>query len=203
MIPSPFLLLFSQIFSDGSTLANRVERLNPRWNEVDPETWRPPNADARFLDAVHMCGEDFCAMMTVVVECDMPTRNMVEHAFLDRFRFCPTGQIMVLEQCVGKAFWRPHLYELERQRGAGWLVKFVLYRDFDGTWRASTVARRGKRFQHRLLFPPAWCSLRDHALEVVSGIPGARFVHTSGFMAGACSLDAALAMALKTLDMRN
>ena len=45
-------------YSDATGLAKRVSRLNPAWNETDPEI----TPDRQFDKAVQLCGEDFSAM---------------------------------------------------------------------------------------------------------------------------------------------
>ena len=55
-------------------LSSRVDRTNPRWNEVDDATNAPPESDARFERASSMCGEDFLGQLTKIVESDLPAR---------------------------------------------------------------------------------------------------------------------------------
>jgi uncharacterized UPF0160 family protein len=185
------------VYKDTTGLASRVGRLNPRWNEIDEATGETPSLDARFQDAVVLCGKDFCSAMTVVVESDIPARELVERALLKRAEVCSSGQIIALES--GGLPWKQHLYDLEKVHKIDPLIKFVLYQDVSGMWRVQAVTVEGRGFENRLGLPEAWRGVRDQDLEGVSKIPGSRFVHAAGFIGGADTVEGVLKMAQAAL----
>lgn len=56
-------------------------------------------------------------------------------------------------------------------------------------------------FENRRSLPAAWRGLRDEALSTASGIPDCVFVHTSGFIGGNKTLEGALEMARRSLEL--
>lgn len=185
------------LYKDSTGLASRVGRLNPRWNEVDAESGAKPSHDDRFQQAVKLCGLDFVSVLTVIVESDIPARDYVERALLQRMDTCSSGQIIVLSE--GGLPWKNHLYELERVHSIDPLIKFVLYQDISGMWRVQAVTVEGSGFTNRLGLPEAWRGVRDQDLESVTKIPGSRFVHAAGFIGGADTLEGVVKMAQEAL----
>jgi uncharacterized UPF0160 family protein len=182
----------SMLYKDGTGLSRRVGRLNPRWNEVD-ENGDEPSPDERFEKASALCGEDFLAAMTQVVESDLPARAIVEKAVLSRFDVDDSGEVVAFPS--GGLPWRGHLYELEKTHKLDKLVKFVLYTDQGGMWRIQAVTVEGKAFENRLSLPEAWRGVRDEDLTKVAGIPGCTFCHAAGFIGGNKTYEGALEMA--------
>ena len=125
------------VYKDSTGLASRVGRLNPRWNEIDSTTEKKPSLDERFQVAVDVCGSDFLSVLTVIVESEIPARDYVERALLQRMETCSSGQIINLGE--GGLPWKNHLYELERIHKVDPLIKFVLY-----TGHFGHVARAGR-----------------------------------------------------------
>lgn len=119
----------SLLYKDSTGLASRVGRLNPRWNEVD-DIGQRPSEDKRFEDAMELCGVDFLAVLTVIVESDLPARKYVEKALMQRIEIDPSGEVICLSS--GGLPWRNHLYELEKAHSIDPLIKFVLYQDVSG-----------------------------------------------------------------------
>eukprot|EP00977_Amphora_coffeiformis_P006349 scaffold1353_cov161-Amphora_coffeaeformis.AAC.21 len=186
------------LYRDSTGLSARVGRLNPRWNEVDETTGQKPDADARFAQAVDLCGQDFVSVMTQVVESDLPGRKFVEEALQKRLETDPSsGQIICFP--YGGLPWKDHLYELEKEHNIDPLIKFVLYQDESGMWRVQAVTVEGRGFENRLSLPASWRGVRDEDLATISGIPGARFCHAAGFIGGANTYEGALAMAKAAL----
>lgn len=183
------------LYKDSTGLAARVGRLNPRWNEeeVDP--------DERFMQAVSLCGQDFMNVMVSIVESDIPARELVEKALLERYNLDSSGEIISLES--GGLPWKNHLYELERAHNVDPKIKFVLYTDQAGMWRVQAVTVEGMAFENRLSLLGEWRGVRDTELESISKIPGSRFVHAAGFIGGNDTKEGALKMAQMTLAARN
>lgn len=182
------------LYNDGTGLASRVGRLNPRWNEVGEHA---PCPDDRFEKASAICGDEFLATLTRIVESDLPARSFVETALLKRAEIDPSCEIITLES--GGLPWKGHLYALEREHKVEPLVKFVLYTDQGGMWRVQAVTVEGKQFENRLGLPKEWRGVRDADLASLSKIPGAKFVHAAGFIGGNETYEGALAMAKEAL----
>jgi len=66
--------------------------------------------------------------------------------------------------------------------------------------RVQCVAESESSFESRKALPEPWRGLRDDALSAAAGIDGCVFCHASGFIGGAASKEAALAMAVKALE---
>jgi uncharacterized UPF0160 family protein len=78
---------------------------------------------------------------------------------------------------------------------------YLLYQDEKGKWRVQCVPSGEESFESRKPLPEAWRGIRDDALAALSGIPGAIFVHAAGFIGGAETYEAALAMAVAAWEM--
>lgn len=179
-------------YKDGSTLPARVHRLNKRWNAGAGG----PSEDERFEKASALCGADFSDVLDDVVESMLPARALVERALKNREAVHASGAVVAFES--GGCPWKTHLYDLERELGAG-PVQFVLYEDSAKMWRVQAVTVEGTAFTNRLGLLEPWRGLRDAELERASGSPGAKFVHASGFIGGHATYDGALGLALSTL----
>jgi uncharacterized UPF0160 family protein len=171
-----------------------VGRLNKRWNEADDDG---PSEDERFESASALCGAEFAAVLSEIVEAQLPAREVVEGALLARADVDASGQIVKLP--AGGLPWKSHLYELEDKYKLGEHVRFVLYTDAAGMWRVQAVTKRGTQFTNRLGLPEAWRGVRDEALSSVTGIAGSKFCHVSGFIGGNETYEGALAMARAAL----
>jgi uncharacterized UPF0160 family protein len=189
----------SMVYYDSTGLSSRVGRLNPRWNEVDANG-QEPNPDERFELASAACGEDFCAVLTKIVESDIPARDFVEKAVLARLETDPSGEIIKFDS--GGLPWKTHLYDLEKEHKIDPLVKFVLYTDQGGMWRIQAVTVEGQAFENRLSLPEEWRGVRDEELETVTKIPGSKFCHAAGFIGGATTYEGVLEMARVALTRK-
>jgi len=181
-------------YKELSTLPHRVHRLNARWNDAKDG----PSEDERFEKASALCGTEFSDMLSYIVDCELPARDIVETAIKARLDIHPSGQVICLP--TGSCPWRTHLYELERKHSLGTLVQFVLFQDNSGMWRVQAVTVEGTDFTNRLGLLEPWRGLRDAELTAKTGIEACKFVHASGFIGGNATYEGALAMALKTIE---
>ena len=184
-------------YKDGTSLPVRVHRLNARWNEPAGG----PSEDERFEQASALCGSEFAAALAYIVECELPARNVVDHALKARTSTHPSGEVIQFSN--GGCPWKTHLYDLERSHGVAKPIKFVLYEDSSGMWRVQAVTVEGTAFTNRLGLLEPWRGLRDAELCAKAGIDGCKFVHASGFIGGNATYEGALAMALKTIEASN
>ncbi len=79
-------------------------------------------------------------------------------------------------------------------------VMLVIYPDSDGDqYQVKTVPVEPGSFTSRMDLPAAWSGLRDHDLAAVTGVADSVFCHSNLFIAGARSLEGAIALAALAL----
>jgi uncharacterized UPF0160 family protein len=127
----------------------------------------------------------------------MPARKQVEEAWAAREQFNPLGEFMYIENSCP---WKDHLYAIEAEQGKEGLIKFVFFKDTRGMHRVQTVPPKGMGFDMRVPLCKMWRGLRADELKKINeqqanGINDMEFVHHSGFIGGAWSLQSAIKMA--------
>lgn len=178
-----------------TTLSGRVGRLNPPWNEENPD----PRAG--FDKAMVICGEEFTDRLEYFKDSWLPARKLVEDAIKKRKTVHPSGEIVVFES--SGCPWKGHLFNIEEELEIFGEIKFVLYPDASGNWRVQCVPEELSSFKNRLSLLDKWLGVRDQELSDLSGIPGCIFVHANGFIGGNKTLDGALEMGKMTLAAVN
>ena len=150
------------LYSDSTGLSARVARLNKRWNDPSPT----PTDDERFEKASALCGEDFSAVLSHIVESEMAAYDLVEAALLKRHEVDAGGQVVKFES--GGMPWKQHLYALEDKHSIPEheQAKFVLYTDTAGMWRVQAVTVRGTAFTNRVSLLEEWRGVRDEEVRV-------------------------------------
>jgi len=92
--------------------------------------------------------------------------------------------------------WKGPLFDYEEENGCPGQIKYVFFTDSNGMWRIQTVGvRGGDSFSQRVPLHADWRGLRADELAAKSGIADIKFVHASGFIGGAGSLESVLLMA--------
>ncbi|KAJ3278580.1 hypothetical protein HK104_002210 [Borealophlyctis nickersoniae] len=180
-------------YRNGSSIASRVSRLNPWWNEKGVDYME------RFLRAVEMTGTEFVQSVRYIGLSWLPARVIVEKALADRFNVHPSGTIIVFNTFCP---WKEHLHALEAEHNIEESKKpiYALYEDDTAKqWRVQAVPVAPESFQSRKPLPEPWRGVRDQALSDLTGIPGGVFVHASGFIGGNQTKEGALAMATNAL----
>lgn len=80
---------------------------------------------------------------------------------------------------------------------------YVIYPGIDGRgWKVMCVPHRGNHFSNRLPLPNAWWGLSGKNLTDACGIQSAQFVHLTGFIGGASSMEGAVQMAESSIAMQ-
>ncbi|CAK7267545.1 hypothetical protein SEPCBS119000_002608 [Sporothrix epigloea] len=187
-------------FTDGGfTLGAVVGRYNANWNDADQDQ---ASEDKRFLKASARIGEEFDRELHYLVNGWLPARSLVKAAFGARGEFDKEGRILVFrdQSCP----WKDHLYTLEDQTNDGKKVLYVLYPDKEERWRVQCVPAAKDSFESRKPLPEAWRGHRDDALDKIldgAAVPGAVFIHASGFIGGHRTFEGALQMAKKALEL--
>lgn len=92
--------------------------------------------------------------------------------------------------------WKDHLYNIESEQDKEGLIKFVFFKDSRGMHRIQTVPPKGSGFSMRVPLCKAWRGLRAQELKTITeGITDMEFVHHSGFIGGAWSMESVIKMA--------
>ncbi len=187
-------------YTDGGfTLGAVVSRYNPNWNDADTDQ---ASEDARFELASARIGEEFDRELHYLVHSWLPARSLVRAAFAARHEFDSEGRLLVFrsQSCP----WKDHLYAEEAAAATPAKVLYVLYPDKEERWRVQCVPAAKDSFESRKPLPEAWRGHRDGALDkLLDGdvVPGAVFIHASGFIGGHRTFEGALQMAKKALEL--
>ncbi|KAL7663618.1 Uncharacterized protein ABC855_g3421 [[Candida] zeylanoides] len=180
-------------FNDKNiTLPAIVSQLNPSWLE-DPSD---SDYDAAFATSSQLMGQVFVNLLKGYGKSWLPAKTIVASAFASRFAVDPSGKILVLEKFCP---WKEHLYAIEKENGKEGEIEFVLFADSSSKWRVSTVPVTSTSFDFRKGLLEPWRGVRDEALSQLTGVPGCIFVHAAGFIGGAETREAVVALAQKSL----
>ncbi|KRT84162.1 hypothetical protein AMK59_134, partial [Oryctes borbonicus] len=173
-------------------LSARVHRLNPEWNSINQES-----ADELFQKAMNLVGGEFADRVIETATVWWPAREIVKSAILKRKGFHSSGEIVKLnDRCP----WKNHLVALENELGISGEIKFIIFHDSSDTWRIQGIPIQPDSFICRVFLHKDWRGARDEQLQKISGIDGAIFCHSTGFIGGNSTLEGALKMATKSLE---
>lgn len=176
----------------NSHLSNRLKRFNPDWNDDLSQD----EILVRFNEAKEYVGREFEEKLLGYVTSWMPAREIVENAVKSRFDIHESGEIMELSRFCP---WQEHLFEIEAEKGDV-KIKFVLFKGSGADdYRVQCVPVSSGSFVCRKFLKKSWLGVRDADLEKVSGVPGAVFVHATGFIGGCRNRDGSLKMAMESL----
>ncbi|KAJ4458437.1 putative UPF0160 protein C27H6.8 [Paratrimastix pyriformis] len=185
------------LFAIHSDLSSRVASLNPNWQE----TCTPGEVDARFMQGVGLCREEFLRTFSHAVKSWLPARAIISKAIEERHLLAPDcgGRVLVLSQ---NAPWRDHLFTIEEERSISPSILYVVVEDAPRhQWSSVCVPLHRNTFLNRAPFPEAWRGLRDAELSARASIPGCAFVHASGFMAAHATKDGAMDMCRQAMKL--
>lgn len=134
----------------------------------------------------------------------LPAYQMVEEAWQGKDNFHPSGEFLWFKNPCP---WKDHLYEKESEQGQEGVIKFVFYQDERKLVRVQTVAPKGNHFAQRVTLNKAWHGLRkqdfvgmDIDSDNLSFLKDIEFVHHSGFIGGAWTLESAIKMAEMSME---
>ncbi|XP_037088445.1 MYG1 exonuclease-like [Pollicipes pollicipes] len=176
----------------NSTIGARVSRLNPAWNDTQPDE------AACFERARRLVTAEFTDAVQRIWTVWYPARRLVEQAVIGRHQVDPSGLIMELPK--GGVPWKDHLFVLEQEQQPPCQVMFVLFTDQQGQWRVQAVPPFTGSFDMRVPLKASWRGLRGEQLSKEAGIDDGVFVHASGFIGGATSHRSVLQMARQSLQ---
>ena len=171
------------------TLSSVISGFNPEWNDADA------NADAAFAAAVAFArGHLVRAISSAIAKAD--AEGIVSSAVETS-----EGPVLVLPQY---APWQGHLRSLAPDAADRWT--FVVHPQGE-TWMVwqlpvdpEGVFAPGS-FTGKLRLPAQWAGKRDAEAIEATGVTDAVFVHGGAFCAGAASMEGAVAMALRAIEL--
>jgi uncharacterized UPF0160 family protein len=178
-------------YSINSHLSNRVKHFNPDWTE----NLTSDQIDERFAKAQEYVGKEFQDKILNYATSWLPARSIVEEAIKDRFKVHESGEIIELSRFCP---WQEHLREVEYEN-EGIEIKYVIFNGGNDDWRVQCIPVKSGSFVCRKFLKKSWQGIRDEELEKISGIPGIKFVHATGFIGGHKCRDGALKMAVESL----
>lgn len=176
-----------------TNLSARVGRLNPRWNATDAEK-QDSARNGQFKRAMEIAFKDFFDIADSLKNSWLPARKIVVDAL--KVPVCK-GIVRLERYCP----WSSHVFDVEAEMDIEGQTVYVLYQDTHGNWRVQAVPPTEGSFDCRKKLPESWRGVRGSDLDKIAGVEGCIFVHAAGFIGGAKTYDAALALAKKSLAM--
>ncbi|XP_066245749.1 MYG1 exonuclease isoform X2 [Euwallacea similis] len=174
-------------------LGARVHRLNPSWNDPNPE-----DEEVLFQKAMKLVGQEFVEVVLDGFNVWWPAREIVKKSIESRKEVHKSGQIMVLND---RCSWKNHLYSIEEELKIEGELKFCLFHDENSdTWRIQAIPIQPNSFVCRVFLHKNWRGVRDEELSKVANIKDCIFCHASGFIGGNKTKEGALDMALRSLQ---
>jgi len=177
-------------YTDQTTYANRISRMNPSWLEENPDQ------SLQFKLAMDIAEDEFLNQLNSIIRNWIPAYSIVKSSIEKRKEFHPSGNIVFLERFCP---WKEHLLVIEEEMNIKNEVQFCIYRDSDGSYRVQTIPVSLGSFSYRIGLKEEWRGLRNEELVKCSNISDIIFVHTSGFIGGAKSLESSIKMAEQSL----
>ncbi|XP_002000341.3 MYG1 protein [Drosophila mojavensis] len=171
-------------------LSARIGKLNPSWQDMNLDT------DQRFHMAMSVAGKEFVENVLEVACSWIAARDHVRLALEKAASIHESRQILLLETFCP---WKVHLDSLEKEYDVKGVPKLVIFND-GNSWRVAGVPVTPTSYVGRKFLPKPWRGLRDKELCQIAEIEDLTFVHHTGFIGGAKTKEAALAMALKSID---
>ncbi|EDW59422.2 MYG1 protein C27H6.8 [Drosophila virilis] len=174
-------------------LSARINKLNPSWQETDVDI------DQRFYTAMAVAGKEFVDNVLEVACSWIAAREYVRQALEQAKSVHASGEILLLERFCP---WKVHLSDLEKEYSVEGVPKLVIFNE-GANWRVAGVPVTPSSFLGRKFLPSPWRGLHDEELCQKAGTNDLIFVHHTGFVGGAKTKEAALAMAQKSIEFVN
>ncbi|KAM7363139.1 MYG1 protein isoform 1-T2 [Cochliomyia hominivorax] len=183
------------LYKISTHLSKRVRKFNPSWEEEGLNV----DVDARFHQAMEYAGKEFIENVIEIGGSWIKAREYVRSALKTAKDVYKTGEILLLEKFCP---WKHHLSALEKEYKVEGVPKLVVYTDSSGNWRVAGVPVTPDSFLGRKFLPEPWRGLRDEELSQLVGIEGLTFVHHTGFIGEAKTKEAAIAIAIKSVEWK-
>ncbi|KAL1512798.1 hypothetical protein ABEB36_002326 [Hypothenemus hampei] len=119
-------------FKISTHIGARVNRLNPSWNNTNPEP-----SDVLFEKAMNLVGSEFIETVLEGYDIWWPAREIVRESIKNRKEIHESGAIIFLNS---RCPWKDHLYLIEEEDNIKDEIKFCVFHDRDGdTWRVQGI----------------------------------------------------------------
>uniref|UniRef100_T1P9E6 Metal-dependent protein hydrolase n=1 Tax=Musca domestica TaxID=7370 RepID=T1P9E6_MUSDO len=181
------------LYKISTGLSSRVGKFNPSWEEEGTNV----NIDERFAEAMSYAGKEFVDNVLAIGGSWIKAREYVREALVTAKTVYKTGEILLLPRFCP---WKQHLVELEKEYDVVGVPKLIIFIDASGSWRVAGVPLNPDSFLGRKFLPEPWRGLRDEELSKLVGVDDLTFVHHTGFIGGAKTKEAAIAMAIKSIE---
>lgn len=122
----------------------------------------------------------------------IPARQFIQTMFEKRHLFHPSRSFLYLEEYYP---WKRHLFQIEKDFDVYGQIKFVFYQDDRELYVFQAVPSKDSAFENRCQISQAFRGLKGFALNEAAGISDGEFVHKTGFIGGAWSLESCIKMA--------
>ena len=155
-----------------------IEKFNPTWEE------NSQNADFAFIQAVLFAEIVFDRLVE-----NAHAKTKAREKIISAISKSNNG-IMVLEQDID---WQEELFRSTDEKASD--ILYVIYPSNRGDYKVRCVPDVLNGFGQRKPLPTEWHGLKGEELQKVTEVSDAVFCHPNGFVAGADSLEGALAMA--------
>ncbi|ETO16046.1 hypothetical protein RFI_21309, partial [Reticulomyxa filosa] len=187
----------------STDLSCRISRMNSSWNETKSGSSREHLEMQRFEKAMKICGEELIDFIRIGAFSFLPARRIVQMALSNRHIVHHSLQIIELPSFCP---WTDHLFDLEQklladsQTNQAKPVLFAIIATDNNEYIVRATPLYPKSTKLRKQLKPNWCGVPDNEIEDVSGIRGLKFVHSSGFLGGTKTRQAALDLAVQSLS---
>ena len=181
------------LYKISTHLSKRVGSFNTSWEEEGTNI----DENARFEEAMSYAGKEFIDNVIAIGGSWIRAREYVRKALESAKSVYESGEILLLDKFCP---WKHHLAALEKEYNVQGVPKLVIFTDTSGGWRVAGVPVTPDSFLGRKFLPEPWRGLRDEELSQVAGVEGLTFAHHTGFIGGAKSKEAALQMAIKSVQ---
>lgn len=171
--------------------------MNPEWNQKQTDEIFLE----KFLVAIDYIRKEFLSIIKYLNNIWWPARDIVAAAIENRFQVDESGAIIEITTDVVPPYLK-FFFMLEKEFKIEGQIKYCIFRDKD-LFRVRAIPISDESFILKVPLPENWRGLRNEQLENVSGIKDSMFVHSSGFIGGAKTRDAAFKMARLTLELND
>ncbi|CEF63042.1 UPF0160 protein MYG1, mitochondrial [Strongyloides ratti] len=182
------------------SLSSRVNDLMPYWNSTKSND--EDYLYEQFMKAIKLVGTSFTNKLESTYYSWLPAKNIVKEALEKRFLVHSTGQIIYLDK--GSVPWKSQLLILEKELCLNEKdISFVVYKDeINNRYKVQAIPLKNEdmAFENRALLKKEWRGLDREKLKELSKINDIEFVHVSGFIGGANSLESVIEMAVRSLN---
>uniref|UniRef100_A0A0N4ZS60 UPF0160 protein MYG1, mitochondrial n=1 Tax=Parastrongyloides trichosuri TaxID=131310 RepID=A0A0N4ZS60_PARTI len=184
----------------AESIDSRVNDLMPYWNSEDSKS--EDVLYKQFLKAIEIVGNSFKTKLRYFYFAWIPARNILKEAIDKRFDFHSCGKFIFLKN--GGLPWKSHFLEMEEELSLNEEdILFVIYKDeINNRYKIQCIPARNSTniFENRIGLKENWRGLEREKLAELSNIHDINFVHSSGFIGGADTLESVIKMGLESIE---